>query len=125
MLYLRVEPVEKVLAGHRKFRGNRVMPNMIREAELHMVVQFGGSSKEQYLHTFSSEAAARNYIRKADRASYRCLGPFATALPGVRQLADAAERVVAWLEADGLHQVEAVREMTKALVTMRQELPLP
>jgi len=116
--------VEKVLADRGKVRGNRVMPNMIHVAELHVVVQFGGSSKEQYLHTFSNEEAAHNYIRKADRASYRCLGPFAIILSGVRQLADATERVIARLEAEGLHEVEAVMEMTTALVALRLELSL-
>lgn len=63
------------------------MSNTTQEIELHVVIQVGGSSKEYWLHSFLNEAAAEKYIRKAAKASYRCIGPFPMLLPFVSLLA--------------------------------------
>jgi len=100
------------------------MPNTIKDAELHVVVQFGGSSKEQYLHSFTNEEAANDYIRNAADASYRCIGPFTVRVPGVRQLAEASKEILARLDSEGLYATLPAKELATALAELEREFPL-
>ena len=100
------------------------MPNTIEEVELYVVIQFGGTSKEQYLHSFLTETAAKRFIRSADRASYDCLGPFPLLLPGIRRLSDAAEEMVKWIDASELKDTGPTFNLERALAVVREEFPL-
>lgn len=100
------------------------MPTMIQDAKLQIVIQFGGTSDEYYLHAFANESAANKYIRKANRASYRCLGPLPLALYGVRQLAAAAQDVLTLLEEKGLATLAPAERLTAALAEIERELEL-
>jgi hypothetical protein len=100
------------------------MPTTFQEIELQVVIQFGGTSKEQYLHTFSNETAAKKFIRSAERASYRCLGPFPLLLPGLARLSKAAADVIEWIEFKQLKDTGPAFNLTRALAVVREEFPL-
>ena len=100
------------------------MPNTTQEIELQVVIQFGGSSGEQWLHSFLNEPAAMRYIRSAAKASYRCLGPFPMCLPGIRELADVAGDTVGWLESNGFRDTPLVNNLNTALAQVEREYPL-
>jgi hypothetical protein len=97
------------------------MPETIQEIELQVVIQFGGTGKEQYLHSFLNEAAARKFIRSA---ADRCLGPFPLLLPGVRELADAAKETIEWLQSNGFRDAPLTNNLNTALAQVEHEYPL-
>ena len=97
------------------------MPIEKQEIELHVVIQFGGSSGEQYLHAFDNRKAAMKFIRSADAASYSCLGPFPLLLPGILRLSQAAEEVIGWIEAKGMADTGPAFNLARALTSFRQE----
>ena len=99
------------------------MPTASQDIELQVVIQFGGTSKEQYLHTFSNETAAKKFIRSADKASYRCLGPFSLPLPGIAGLSKAAADVIEWIESKQLKDTGPAFNLTSALAVVRKEFP--
>ena len=101
-----------------------VMPNTIQEVELQVVIQFGGTSKEQYLHSFLNEAAAKRFIRSADKASYRCLGPFPLLLSGIREFAGVAKDTIEWLQSNGFRDTPLVNNLNTALAQVEREYPL-
>ena len=100
------------------------MPESTPEIELHIVVQFGGSSGEQYLHTFTTESLALKYMRSAGESSYRCLGPFQIALPGIPRLTDAAKKTVEWLNANGFRDTPLANNLNSALAQVEREYPM-
>lgn len=101
-----------------------VMPNKIHETEIQIVIQFGGASKEQWLHSFLTEAGAKRFIRSAAKASYRCLGPFPLLLSGIRELVDVAGETVGWLESNGFRDTPLVNNLNTALAQVEREYPL-
>jgi len=101
-----------------------LMPDTIEDVELQIVIQFGGTSKEQYLHSFLNEAAAKRFIRSADKASYRCLGPFPLLLLGIRQLTDAVEKTVEWLDSNGFRNTPLANNLNSALTDVEREFLL-
>ena len=70
------------------------MQSEIQNLTMQIVIQFGGTSREQYLHSFGDKIAAKKFIKSASRSGYRCLGPFSVALPEVTKMVDAAKAVV-------------------------------
>lgn len=86
---------------------------------MQVVIQFGGTDGEKYLHSFNDVTVARKYTRSADRAAYRCLGPFTLPLPGVGDLADAAEKVARWAKRAHLANHE-MQELSKSLKTLKR-----
>ena len=115
---------EKCLQPMNESAAIAVMPTTIQEIELQVVIQFGGTSKEQYLHSFLNEAAARRFIRSADKASYRCLGPFPLLLPGIRELADVASDTIEWLQSNGFRDTPLANNLNSALAQVEREYPL-
>ena len=115
---------EKYLQPMKESAAIAAMPDTIQEIELQVVIQFGGTSKEQYLHSFLNEAAARRFIRSADKASYRCLGPFPLLLPGIRELADVASDTIAWLQSNGFRDTPLANNLNTALAQVEREYPL-
>ena len=99
------------------------MVNAFQDIELQVVIQFGGTSKEQYLHSFLNKSAARKFIRSADKASYRCLGPFPLLLPGIVRLSKAAEEVIKWIESKKLEDTGPAFNLARALAEVRKEYP--
>ena len=99
------------------------MPNTIQDIEIQVVIQFGGTKNEQYLHSFLSEAAAERFIRSADEASYRCLGPFSLLLPAIPQLMDAAKKTVDWLNSNGFRDTQLANNLNSALAEVEREYP--
>ena len=91
--------------------------------ELQVVIQFGGSTGEEYLHSFLNEAVAKRFIKSAARAAYRCLGPFPLVLTGVRDLAGAANNVTKWAKRNGVES-EDVSRLTRSLAKVRKEFQL-
>jgi|GEM_PF-5088031 len=100
------------------------MPNTIQEIALQVVIQFGGSSNEHYLHSFLNETAARRYIRSAAKASYSCIGPFPLLLPGIFELADVAKTTVEWLNLNGFRDTPLTNNLNSALAQFEREYPL-
>ena len=115
---------EKYLQPMKESAAIAAMPDTIQEIELQVVIQFGGTSKEQYLHSFLNEAAARRFIRNADKASYRCLGPFPLLLSGIRELADVASDTIAWLQSNGFRDTPLANNLNSALAQVEREYPL-
>ena len=115
---------EKCLQPMNESAAIAVMPNTIQEIELQVVIQFGGTSKEQYLHSFLNEAAARRFIRSAAKASYRCLGPFPLLLPGIRELADVAKDTIEWLQSNGFRDTPLANNLNATLAQVEREYPL-
>lgn len=115
---------EKYLQPMKESAAIVVMPNTIQEIELHVVIQVGGSSKEYWLHSFLTEAAAKKYIRSAAKASYRCIGPFPMLLPGIRELADVANDTIEWLQSNGFRDTPLANNLNSALAQVEREYPL-
>jgi hypothetical protein len=99
------------------------MKNETHDLEIQVVIQFGGTKGEQYLHSFDDEVAAKKFMRSAGRAAYRCLGPFPIALPGVGDLANAAKKVASWAKRERLES-KHVQELARSLATLRKEFRL-
>lgn len=99
------------------------MNNETHELELHVVIQFGGSSGEQYLHSFLNEAAAQRFIKSAAKAAYRCLGPFPLVLDGVLDLAGAAKNVTKWANREGV-KCEDLSRLARSLARVKKEFQL-
>lgn len=100
------------------------MKNKNYEAEIYAVIQFGGSTDEYYLHSFSEERAAAAYMRKAVRASYRCIGPFEILLPAKGQLARIAAKTVKWLKREGYRNDKHTLDLERAAVEVQNDLRL-
>ena len=115
---------EKYLQPLKESAAIVVMPNKIQEIELQVVIQFGGTSKEQWLHSFLTEAAAKRFIRSAAKASYRCLGPFPLLLSGIRELADVAKDTIEWFESNGFRDTPLANNLNSALAQVEREYPL-
>lgn len=99
------------------------MKSKTREFEIQVVIQFGGTKGEQYLHSFCDEAAAIKFIRSASRAAYRCFGPFPVELPEVRDLAQAAVTVVRTAKRDRL-EIRDIKELARSLAAVKKEFQL-
>ena len=112
------------LPKRRKSAEITLMPNTIQDVEIQVVIQFGGTKGEQYLHSFLTEAAAEKFIRSADEASYRCLGPFPLLLPGIPQLTDAAKKTVDWLNSNGFRDAPLTNNLNSALAQVEREYPM-
>jgi len=63
--------------------------------ELFIVMQEGGTSSEQYLHSFNSKVEARRYLKECAE-SYSCSGPFELPVPEIGTLAHAANEALRW-----------------------------
>ena len=100
------------------------MTNRNHEAEIYAVIQFGGSTHEYYLHSFSEERAAAAYMKKAARASYRCIGPFEISLPAEGELARIAAKTVEWLKTEGYRNDERTLELERAVLEVQKDLQL-
>ena len=100
------------------------MANRNHEAEIYAVIQFGGSSHEYYLHSFSEERAAAAYMKKAARASYRCIGPFEILLPAEGELARIAAKTVEWLKREGYQNDENTLDLERAVLEVQKDLRL-
>jgi hypothetical protein len=96
------------------------MKTQTHDLEIQVVIQFGGTKGEQYLHSFDDEVAAKKFIRSASRAAYRCLGPFPIALPGVGNLVNAAKKVANWARRGRLKS-QHIRELARSLATLKKE----
>ncbi|MBL9178650.1 MAG: hypothetical protein JNM65_11350 [Verrucomicrobiaceae bacterium] len=57
---------------------------------LFAVLQFGGSSTEQYMHCYKSLKHAQHFIDSAEEAGYECIGPICVELPEVAELISSA-----------------------------------
>ena len=99
------------------------MNNKAFELELQVVIQFGSSPMEQYIHSFLNEAAAKRFIKSADRAAYRCLGPFPIILYGVRDLSQAAKNLAKWANCEGVKSKEVSR-LAHSLAIVRKKYQL-
>lgn len=95
-----------------------------QDVALQIVIQFGGSTGEYYLHSFPNSKFANDYMRKADKASYRCIGPFGLAIPGVRNLSCAAEGVLEWLRRLGLEHEMPAKTLANAIGQLGHDLHL-
>jgi hypothetical protein len=100
------------------------MSDTIQEIELYVVIRVGGASKEYWLHSFLTEAAAKKYISRAAQASYRCIGPFPITLPGIRELADVVTDTVEWLQSNGFRDTPLVNKLNTALARVERQYPL-
>ena len=100
------------------------MANRNHVAEIYAVIQFGGSSHEYYLHSFSEERSAAAYIRKAERASYRCIGPFEILLPAEGDLVRIAIKTVKWLKKEGYRNDEHTLDLERAVLEVQKDLHL-
>jgi hypothetical protein len=100
------------------------MSNTIQEIELQVVIPFGGTSKEHYLHSFLNEATAKKFIRSAAKASCRCLGPFSLPLPGILELADVAKNTIEWLDSNDFRDTPLANNLNSAFAHVEREHPL-
>ena len=100
------------------------MANRNHEANIYAVIQFGGCSHEHYLHSFSEERAALAYMRKAERASYRCIGPFEISLRAEADLARIAAKTVRWLKMQGYRKDEHTIKLGRAIREVKKSLRL-
>jgi len=100
------------------------MTNKTHEPEIYAIIQFGGSMHEYYLHSFSEERAAAAYVRKAARASYRCIGPFEISLPAEKELARIAAKTVEWLKTKGYRNDEHALDLERAVLEVQKDLRL-
>lgn len=116
--------MRKCLQGTNVSAGIALMSKPVQVIELQVVIQFGGTSNEQYLHSFRSEREARKYIRSAEKGGYRCIGPFTLQLPAISELAEAARKTVEWHELNGLRNVPLTNELNSALARVDRELPM-
>lgn len=89
---------------------------------IYAVIQFGGTCNEQYLHSFPDENDAAKYIKEAERASYRCLGPFPISLAAECKLVRRAAKVVRWLKTRGLGKNPHTRDLELAVTDVRKNL---
>ncbi len=94
------------------------------EPKIFAVIQFGGSSREQYLHSFSKRSDANSYIRKAERASYPCLGPFSILLSAEGNLARISAETIKWLESLGFGGDQHTLDLERALTEVKDDLNL-
>jgi len=94
------------------------------EPAIYAVIQTGGSTHEHYLHSFSEKRAASAYIRKAKRASYRCIGPFEILLPAEGNLARIAAKTVEWLKREGHRNDEHTLDLERAVLEVQKDLRL-
>ena len=99
------------------------MKSETQELEIHVVIQFGGTRDEQYLHSFCSEAAAKKFMRSAGRAAYRCLGPFSVPLPEVSDLACAAKTVVSGAKRKFLER-QHIQRLARSLAALKKGFQL-
>lgn len=99
------------------------MRDTVKPIELQLVIQIGGTSSENYLHSFCDKAAANGFIQSAERASYRCLGPFPLILPGVSELADASNKTVDWLNLNGFRDTPLANDLNSALALVERSYP--
>ena len=94
------------------------------ETVIYAVIQFGGSTHEHYLHSFSEERAATAYMRKAKRASYRCIGPFEVLLSAEGDLARTAVKTIEWLKREGYRNDEHTLDLERAVLEVQKDLRL-
>lgn len=100
------------------------MPKNNHEPEIFAVIQFGGTSREQYLHSFSKQRDATSYIRKAERASYQCLGPFSILLSAEGNLARTSAETIEWLQSQGFGGDQHTLDLERALAEVEDDLNL-
>ncbi len=100
------------------------MKNKGQEAKIYGVVQFGGSSGEYYLHTFSKKGLAKAYIKSAERASYECSEPLEVFLPAEGELTRVAARTVKWLKKGGYGNDEHTLDLERAVLEVKKDLSL-
>lgn len=100
------------------------MTNSNHEPAIYAVIQTGGSTHEHYLHAFSEERAAAAYMRKAEHASYRCIGPFEIILPAEGELARIAAKTVEWLKREGYRNDEHTLDLERAALEVQKDLRL-
>lgn len=95
----------------------------LRDPQILIVIQFGSTREEQYLHSFYNEGEAKRFVRRARRASYRCIGPFGVALPELGDLACAAKAVVCSAKRKR-GRSQHVRRLARSLAAVRKEFRL-
>ncbi len=100
------------------------MANDQHETAIYVVIQTGGSTHEHYLHSFAEKRAATEYMSKATRASYRCIGPFEILLAAEANLARVAARTVEWLKSEGYQNDEHTRDLERAVFDLKKDLRL-
>jgi hypothetical protein len=100
------------------------MPKSDHEPQIFAVIQIGGTSREQYLHSFSKLSDAASYIGKARRASYRCLGPFSILVPAEGNLARSSAEAIDWLQKQGLGSDQHTLDLEHALAGVKDDLNL-
>ena len=91
-----------------------------RDPEIQIVIQFGSTREEQYLHSFYDEGEAKRFIRRAGRASYSCIGPFGVALPELGDLACAAKDVVCSAKRER-RRSQHVRRLARSLAVLKKQ----
>jgi hypothetical protein len=93
-----------------------------QDAKLFAVIQFGGSTGELYLHTFSKRTLAESYIKSAARASYECSEVFDVPLPAEGILTQVAEKTVKWLKNKGYGDDEHTLNLERAVLEVKKDL---
>ena len=105
-----------------KSAGIGCMAKRKHESQIFAVIQFGGTQDEQYLHSFSTKRHATEYMKRAQRASYRCFGPFSILLEAEGNLARVVGETIEWLRVQGFESNQHTLDLERALDEVRKDL---
>jgi hypothetical protein len=99
-----------------------LMKGNSQDAKIFAVVQFGGSTGELYLHSFSKRRLAESFIKSAARASYECSEVFEIPLPAEGNLTQIAAKTVKWLKKKGYGEDEQTKNLERAMLEVKKDL---